>query len=60
MEEAPWCVVPANHDRSCNLVVADCLVHALEDMDPRPPKIHGMDWQTLRRAVPKTSAPGTR
>jgi polyphosphate kinase 2 (PPK2 family) len=59
-EEAPWCVVPANHDWSCNLVVADCLVHAREDMDPRPPKIYGMDWQALRRDVSKTSAPGTR
>ena len=54
MEEAPWCVVPANYDWSCNLVVADCLVHAREGRDPRPPKIHGLDWKTLCRAVSQT------
>jgi PPK2 family polyphosphate:nucleotide phosphotransferase len=52
-EEAPWFVVPANHKWYRNLVVADRLVHALEDMDPRPPKIHGMDWKKLRREVSK-------
>ncbi len=53
-EEAPWFVVPANHKWYRNLVVADRLVHALEDMDPRPPKFHGMDWKKLRRNVSET------
>jgi len=50
-EQAPWYVVPANHKWYRNLVVAELLVHALEDMDPRPPKIRGMDWKKLRREV---------
>jgi PPK2 family polyphosphate:nucleotide phosphotransferase len=53
-EEAPWYVVPANHKWYRNLVVVDLLVHALEDMDPRPPKIRGMDWKKLRREVSET------
>jgi PPK2 family polyphosphate:nucleotide phosphotransferase len=50
-EEAPWFVVPADHHWYRNLVVADCLVHALEDMDPRPPKIRGVDWKKVRRQL---------
>ena len=37
-----------------DLVVADCLVAALEEMDPRPPKVHGIDWKKLRRKVSRT------
>lgn len=48
---APWFVVPANHKWYRNLVVADRLVRALEDMDPRPPVIPGTDWKKLRREV---------
>ncbi|HLX63026.1 MAG TPA: polyphosphate kinase 2 family protein [Planctomycetota bacterium] len=50
-EESPWFVVPANHKWYRNLVVADCLVAALEDMNPRPPKAHGIDWKKLREEV---------
>jgi PPK2 family polyphosphate:nucleotide phosphotransferase len=50
-DEAPWFVVPANHKWYRNLVVADQLVRALEDMDPRPPKVEGIDWKKLRRDV---------
>jgi polyphosphate:nucleotide phosphotransferase, PPK2 family len=53
-EEAPWFVVPADHHWYRNLVVADYLVRALEDMDPRPPKIHGIDWKKLRKRVSET------
>jgi PPK2 family polyphosphate:nucleotide phosphotransferase len=48
---APWFVVPANHKWYRNLVVADRLVAALQEMDPRPPTRRGMDWPKLRRAV---------
>jgi PPK2 family polyphosphate:nucleotide phosphotransferase len=48
---APWYVVPANHKWYRNLVVADRLVHALEEMDPRPSPPHGVDWTKLRRDV---------
>ena len=50
-EESPWFVVPANHKWYRNLVVADRVVHALEDMDPRPPKVQGIDWKKFRRKV---------
>jgi PPK2 family polyphosphate:nucleotide phosphotransferase len=50
-KEAPWFIVPANHHWYRNLVVAERVVHALQDMDPRPPKIRGVDWQKLRREV---------
>jgi PPK2 family polyphosphate:nucleotide phosphotransferase len=53
-EDAPWFVVPADHKWYRNLVVADRLVHALEDMDPRPPKFPGIDWKKLRREVSKS------
>jgi PPK2 family polyphosphate:nucleotide phosphotransferase len=53
-EEAPWFIVPANHKWYRNLVVADCLVQAFEDMDPRPPKIHGMHWKKIRREILET------
>jgi len=48
-EEAPWFVVPADHKWYRNLIVADQLVEALEEMDPHPPKIHGIDWKKVRR-----------
>ena len=50
-EAAPWFVVPADHKWYRNLVVADRLVHALEDMDPHPPKIHGIQWRKVGRKV---------
>jgi PPK2 family polyphosphate:nucleotide phosphotransferase len=48
-KEAPWFVVPADHKWYRNLVVADCLVRALEDMNPRPPRVRDVDWKKLRR-----------
>ncbi len=53
-DEAPWFVVPADHKWYRNLVVADCLVGALEEMDPRPPEVHGIDWKKLRRELSRT------
>ena len=50
-EEAPWFIVPANHKWYRNLVVAERLVQALEEMDPRPPKVEGMDWKQIRREM---------
>ncbi len=50
-EAAPWFVVPSNHKWYRNLVVADRLVEALEDMNPRPPTVKGMDWEKLHREV---------
>ena len=48
---APWFVVPANHKWYRDLVVADRLAHALEEMDPRPPKPQGIDWTKMRKEV---------
>ena len=50
-KEAPWFVVPADHKWYRDLVVADHLVGALEEMDPRPPQLEGMDWKRLRRKL---------
>lgn len=36
-EHAPWYVVPADHNWSRNLCVAELLVAALERLDPQPP-----------------------
>lgn len=52
--DAPWFIVPANHKWYRDLVVADRLVHALEDMDPRPPRRKGVNWTKLRKAVLKS------
>lgn len=46
---APWYIVPANHKWYRNLVVADCVVAALEDMNlkcPAAPK--GVDFERLQ------------
>ena len=53
-EEAPWFVVPANHKWFRNLVVADCLVHVLEDMDPRSIEAKDTDWKKLREGLSET------
>ena len=53
-EDAPWFVVPSDHKWYRNLVVAEHLVRALEEMDPRPPKIHGVNWKKLRRNLSET------
>jgi PPK2 family polyphosphate:nucleotide phosphotransferase len=50
-KEAPWFVVPADHKWYRDLVIVDHLVRALEDMDPRPPKIQSIDWKKVRRDV---------
>jgi len=49
--DAPWFVVPADHKWFRNLVVADRLVHALEDMDPHPVTRLALDWDALRRSL---------
>jgi PPK2 family polyphosphate:nucleotide phosphotransferase len=50
-KDAPWFVVPADHHWYRNLVVAECIVRVLRNMDPKPPKIRGVDWKKLRREV---------
>lgn len=55
-EDAPWFIVPANHKWYRNLVIAECLVHALKDMDPRPPEASGHSWKKLRRMVVKSES----
>lgn len=48
-EEAPWYVVPANRKWYRNLVVADRVVNALEDMKLKtPPDPEGVDFTKLR------------
>lgn len=49
--KAPWHVVPADHKWFRDLVVADRLVHALQAMDPKAPKVEGMDWKALRKEL---------
>jgi len=47
--EAPWYVVPANRKWYRNLIVADRIVNALEDMKLKtPPAPEGMDFTKLR------------
>ena len=36
---APWYVVPANHKWARDLAVAEIVVAALEEMNPKPPKV---------------------
>ena len=50
-EEAPWFIVPANHKWYRNLVVAQHIAHALEDMDPRPSKRNDIDLTKLRQDI---------
>jgi PPK2 family polyphosphate:nucleotide phosphotransferase len=47
--QAPWYVVPANRKWYRNLVVADCIVDALDGMKLKtPPPPEGVDFSTLR------------
>ena len=46
---APWYIVPANRKWYRNLVVADCVVNALEDMKLKtPPAPEGVDFAKLK------------
>lgn len=46
---APWYIVPANHKWYRNLVVADCVVNALEDMKLKSPAApNGVDFKRLK------------
>ncbi|MBX3334566.1 MAG: polyphosphate kinase 2 family protein [Nitrospira sp.] len=46
---APWYIVPANRKWYRNLVVADCIVDALEDMKLKtPPAPEGVDFEKLK------------
>ena len=38
-EEAPWYVVPADHKWYMRLVVSEIILHTLEDMNPKYPKV---------------------
>jgi PPK2 family polyphosphate:nucleotide phosphotransferase len=50
-KEAPWVIVPADHHWYRNLVVAECIARALHEMDPKPPKVRGIDWSAMRREL---------
>jgi polyphosphate kinase 2 (PPK2 family) len=46
---APWYIVPANHKWYRNLVVADCVVDALENMNLKCPAARkGVDFERLK------------
>jgi PPK2 family polyphosphate:nucleotide phosphotransferase len=48
-EQAPWYVVPANRKWYRNLIVANCVVNALEDMKLKtPPVPEGVDFTKLK------------
>ena len=48
-DEAPWYVVPANRKWYRNLLVANCVVNALEDMKLKtPPAPEGVDFTKLK------------
>lgn len=48
-EHAPWYIVPANRKWYRNLVVADCVVDALEEMELKtPPAPEGVDFAKLK------------
>lgn len=47
--QAPWYIVPANYKWYRNLVIADCVVDALESMKLKtPPAPEGIDFDTLK------------
>lgn len=49
LDHAPWYIVPANRKWYRNLVVADRVVEALQDMKlKRPPAPEGIDWDRLK------------
>lgn len=48
-DHAPWYIVPANRKWFRNLVVADRIIHALDQMSLKPPAAPaGVDFSTLR------------
>jgi PPK2 family polyphosphate:nucleotide phosphotransferase len=48
-DQAPWHIVPANYKWYRNLVIADCVVDALENMKLKtPPAPEGIDFDTLK------------
>lgn len=50
-DHAPWYIVPANHKWYRNLVVAERVVSALEDIKLKaPPAPEGIDFATLKIA----------
>jgi polyphosphate kinase 2 (PPK2 family) len=38
-DDAPWFVIPANHKWARDLAMTEIVVAALEDMNPKPPKV---------------------
>ncbi|MDB5235413.1 MAG: hypothetical protein JWR44_2406 [Hymenobacter sp.] len=38
-DAAPWFVIPANHKWARDLAISEIVVAALEDMNPKPPKV---------------------
>jgi PPK2 family polyphosphate:nucleotide phosphotransferase len=50
-KHAPWYVIPADHKWFMRTAVAAILVHHLEAMDPRFPKLSSADRAEMRRAV---------
>jgi polyphosphate kinase 2 (PPK2 family) len=49
-EESPWYVIPADHKWFTRLAVADVIVEALEEIDPRFPEVSTAQREELARA----------
>ena len=49
-EQAPWYVIPADHKWFTRLAVADVIVEALEEIDPRFPEVSATQREELARA----------
>jgi PPK2 family polyphosphate:nucleotide phosphotransferase len=49
-KHAPWYVIPANHKWYRDVAVSEIVARALEEMDPRPPKVR-LDVRRLRRRL---------
>ena len=48
--DAPWCVVPADHKHVAWVVVSAAIVEALEELKPEYPKIEGQALEALKAA----------
>ena len=48
---APWYVVPADHKKTRNLLVAQTIVNALESVDLRPPQLPAGKLESLQTAL---------
>jgi polyphosphate kinase 2 (PPK2 family) len=56
---APWFVVPADHKWFARLIVARAVREALEQLDPRFPRIAGAALRELQKVRSALAAPGS-